>query len=260
MLLAVDIGNTQTVLGLYEGEALCCRGRIATNKSHTADELRIKTRALLESVGFDTQVVKGVALASVVPRLTASWVEAAHNMFAVEPLVVTARTAGSLFKAEYRNPDEIGADRVADAVAALAFYGAPVVVVDFGTATNIEVIDEQGCFIGGVIAPGMETSASALFSHAARLSAIELCDPHTAIGYTTAEAVQAGIVYGEADRVDGLIRRIFTQLGYTTPVVATGGLAPFFADISSTITVTNPELTLEGLRLIYAYQSKSVHV
>ena len=172
----------------------------------------------------------------------------------------SAETAGSLFEADYPNPHEIGADRVADAVAAKALYGAPVIVVDFGTATNMEVVDADGRFIGGVIAPGVETSASALFSHATKLGAIDLVDPHTAIGHNTEEAIQAGIVYGEADRVDGIIRRIFAQLGYETPVVATGGLASRVAAQSQTITAINPELTLEGLRLVYEAQEGAASV
>ena len=167
------------------------------------------------------------------------------------PLICNAEAAGDLFKTTYDNPSEIGADRVADAVAARAIYGVPVVVVDFGTATNMEVIDDEGRFVGGVIAPGMETSAAALFAHATKLAATELVDPHTAIGRTTTEAIQAGIVYGEAARVDGIVKRIFAQLGYEAPVVATGGLATRVAEFSETITDTNSELTLEGLRLIY---------
>ena len=156
--------------------------------------------------------------------------------------------------------DNAATTRVADAVAAKALYGAPVIVVDFGTATNMEVVDADGRFIGGVIAPGVETSASALFSHATKLGAIDLIDPHTAIGRNTEEAIQAGIVYGEADRVDGIIRRIFAQLGYETPVVATGGLASRVAAQSQTITAINPELTLEGLRLVYEAQEGAASV
>ncbi|WP_080801620.1 type III pantothenate kinase [Arabiibacter massiliensis] len=252
MLLAIDVGNTQTVVGVYQGESLLHRWRVATNKKHTSDELRVKLVPLLSSEGIAVGDLDGVALASVVPQLTLSWCAAVRRMIGREALVCTAEAAGGLFEADYPNPREVGADRVADAVAAKALYGAPVVVVDFGTATNIEVIDAEGKFVGGVIAPGVETSASALFSHATKLGAIDLVDPGVAIGRNTEEAIQAGIVYGEADRVDGLVRRIFGQLGYEAPVVATGGLASRVAAQSSTITATNPELTLEGLRLIYA--------
>lgn len=251
MLLAIDVGNTQTVVGVYDGATLVHMWRVATNKSHTSDELRVKISPLLVSEGIKDGDVRGAALASVVPQLTQAWCAALRRIIGREALVCSAASAGDLFPTTYANPNEIGADRVADAVAAREIYGAPVVVVDFGTATNIEVIDREGKFIGGVIAPGVDTSASALFSRATRLAAIDLVDPHTAIGGSTEQAIQAGIVYGEADRVDGLVRRIFAQLGYETPVVATGGLASRVAELSSTITATNPELTLEGLRLLY---------
>ena len=252
MLLAIDVGNTQTVIGVYDGEELRHMWRIATNKNHTSDELRLKLMPLLSSEGIGADGLGGAALASVVPQLTHGWRSARRKLVGADPLVCTADSAGEeLFPTAYANPAEIGADRVADAVAARALYGQPVVVVDFGTATNIEVVDRDGAFAGGVIAPGVETSASALFSHANRLSAIELEDPHTAIGGNTAQAIQAGIVYGEADRVDGLVRRIFEQLGYEAPVVATGGLASRVAPLSRTITHVNKELTLEGLRRIY---------
>ncbi len=255
MLLAIDVGNTQTVVGVYNGSVLVHMWRVATNKNHTSDELRAKVLPLLVSEGIQPAEVHGAALASVVPQLTQAWRAALSRMLGADVLVCTAASAGALFPTTYANPAEIGADRVADAVAARELYGAPVVVVDFGTATNIEVIDREGRFIGGVIAPGVDTSAAALFSRATRLAAIDLVDPHTAIGRSTEEAIQAGIVYGEADRVDGLVRRIFAQLGYEAPVVATGGLAPRVAELSGTITAINPELTLEGLRLIHEAQN-----
>ena len=252
MLLAIDVGNTQTVIGVYDGAAMRHMWRIATNKKHTSDELRLKLLPLLQSEGVEASALTGAALASVVPQLTSGWRAALRKLTGTEPLACTADSAGpELFPTAYSNPAEIGADRVADAVAARALYGSPVVVVDFGTATNIEVIDRDGVFVGGVIAPGVETSAAALFSHANRLSAIELADPHTAIGDNTAHAIQAGIVYGETDRVDGLVNRIFEQLGYRATVVATGGLAPRVAPLSKTIDHVNPQLTLEGLRRIY---------
>lgn len=258
MLLAIDVGNTQTVVGVYRDEHLLHRWRIGTNKSHTSDELRIRLRQLLDCEGIDVGGLRGVSLASVVPQLTLAWGAAVHYMLGKDALVCSAETAGALFAVDYANPREIGADRVADAVAAKELYGAPVIVVDFGTATNIEVIDAQGRFVGGIIAPGVETSAMALFSHATKLGAIDLVDPHTAIGNNTEQAMQSGIVYGEADRVDGLVRRIFDQLGYETPVVATGGLASRVAPLTKTITDINPELTLEGLRLVYDAHEEAV--
>lgn len=256
MLLAIDVGNTQTVVGVYRDAKLLHRWRIGTNKSDTSDELRIRLLQLLDCEGIALEGLRGVALASVVPQLTLAWGAAVHYMLGRDALVCSAETAGELFQTDYPNPSEIGADRVADAVAAKEVYGAPVVVVDFGTATNIEVVDKDGRFVGGIIAPGIETSAMALFSHATKLGAIDLVDPNTAIGHNTEQAMQSGIVYGEADRVDGLVRRVFDQLGYEAPVVATGGLASRVAALSKTITATDPELTLEGLRLVYDAQNQ----
>lgn len=259
MLLAIDVGNTQTVMGVYpEGEmragSLAHMWRMATCKTDTPDELRLKFEALLGQAGLARQHVKGACLCSVVPALGDAWEQALHGAFGVEPVVCSAKSAGDLFQTTYQNPSEIGADRVADAVAARALYGYPVVVVDFGTATNIEVVDAQGQFAGGIIAPGFNASADALIARATKLAAVDLVDPGVAIGRNTAEAMQAGIVYGEADRIDGLVGRIFDQLGYTAPVVATGGLAPKLAPLTRTVTEINPELTLEGLRLVYQRQ------
>ncbi len=258
MLLAVDVGNTQTVIGLYDGDRLVYMWRVATDKKHTSDEIRIRLYPLLAVEGIAAEDVHATVLASGVPRLIEAWEGAVSCLFGHDPFVVNALSAGSSFKTVYANPLEIGADRVADAIAAKTLYGAPAIVIDFGTATNIEVIDENGVFAGGVIAPGLETSATALFKNAARLSMVELTDPHTAIGTNTEQAVQAGIIYGEAERADGLVRRMLRQLDYDgpVPVIATGGLASSVIKASSTITAVNPELTLEGLRIIFEEQTK----
>ena len=250
MLLAVDIGNTQTVAGVYQGSDLACMWRLATNPASTADELRVTLLPLFEAAGLSLGDVDRAAVASVVPQLTDAWRRAIRDGAGVEALTCSAETAGGLFKASYPNPHEIGADRVADAVAARARYGEPVVVVDFGTATNIEVIDADGFFVGGIIAPGLQTSAQTLFARGAQLPAISLTAPDDPIGVSTVTAMQSGIVLGEVDRVDGLVRRIFDQLGYAGTVVATGGLAPLIAPHSQVITQVDGELTLEGLRLI----------
>ncbi|MEG0027170.1 MAG: type III pantothenate kinase [Raoultibacter sp.] len=254
MLLAIDVGNTQTVLGVYDNEHLKQMWRVTTNPNHTSDELRLKLRGLFLAQEMLPSDICGVALASVVPTLTNRWAEVGRAMFGEETFVVSFETARPLFQADYANPYEIGADRIADAVAAKQLYGSPVIVVDFGTATNMEVIDCDGRFVGGIIAPGIETSMTALFSRAARLAAIELEDPHTAIGGSTAETMQVGIVYGEVDRVDGLVRRVFAQLGYEAPVVATGGLSTSIATLCTTVTEINPELTLQGLRMLFEQQ------
>lgn len=255
MFLAIDVGNTNTVIGVYrrnERVTPAHMWRIATNKQDTADDVASRIIPLFEAAHVDAEGITAAALASVVPQLTHSWSEAVMRMANVSTQVCTAEAArnAGLFSDSYPNPREIGADRVADAIAARALYGAPVVVVDFGTATNIEVISEDGSFLGGIIAPGVKTGADALFSHATRLAAVELCPPERAIGKSTEEAIRSGIVLGEADRVDGLVKRIFAQLRHTAPVVATGGLASLIAAHSSEITHVLPELTLEGLRLL----------
>ncbi len=257
MLLAIDIGNTQTVLGVYgEGDRVepSCMWRLATSKNDAADDARAKLLPLIGSAGLGSADVDEAMIASVVPSLTRSWSSAVRSTVDVDVGYCTAQaaTAAGLFETTYADPGEIGADRVADAVAARSLYGAPVVVVDFGTATNIEVVDERGVFVGGIIAPGVKTGADALFSQASLLSAVDLevSPPSDVIGTNREDVIRSGIVYGEADRVDGLLRRVFAQIGRKCPVVATGGLAPLITAHSSEITDVLPELTLEGLRLI----------
>ncbi|WP_241156023.1 type III pantothenate kinase [Adlercreutzia sp. ZJ154] len=250
MLLAVDVGNTQTVVGVYSKSDLINMWRLATNRVCTADELRVSLISLFQSAGLDLSCVHRAALSSVVPQLTQAWCSAVRECCGVDMLICSAQTAGQLFCAHYPNVSEIGADRIADAVAMKAIYGYPGIVVDFGTATNIEVIDSEGFFVGGIIAPGLQTSAQTLFTRGAQLPAVALEAPSYVIGTNTVEAMQSGIVLGEVDRVEGLIKRVFKQLGYETFVVATGGLAGLVAKHCETITHVNPELTLEGLRLI----------
>lgn len=255
MLLTIDIGNTHTVVGVYrecDQVKPFVMWRVATSKHDTVDDVRAKLLPLMAAASIQACDIHAAALASVVPALTRSWRGAVRELAGVEVCVCTASAAidAGLFASSYPNLQEIGADRVADAIAARALYGTPVVVVDFGTATNIEVIDGEGRFLGGIIAPGVGTSADALFAHATRLAAIDLVAPPAPIGTCTDEAVQSGIVLGEADRVDGLVRRVFGQMGCRGAVVATGGLASLIAAHSSEITEVLPELTLEGLRLL----------
>lgn len=256
MLLTVDVGNTQTVIGLFEDAVCTVHWRIATAHESTADELHIELRQLLALEGLEEDVISDVVLSSVVPALTSTWCGVAASL-GLEALVVSPAVVPFL-PIKYEYPAEIGADRLADAVAAVASYGAPVTVVDLGTATNIEVIDADGAFVGGIIAPGLMASADALFSAAARLARVDLSEPPAPIGTSTRAAVQSGLVYGEVDRIDGLVRRVFGQLGYTTPVVATGGLAGRLAPLSSTITALDENLTLEGLRLIFEHHAGGV--
>lgn len=251
MLLVVDVGNTHTVLGIYDEDRLIHMWRLATNVDYTSDELRIKLHALLGAERIDAEAIRGAVLCSVVPALTHNWEKVCERSFGVVPFVVSSATCAHLLNIAETSFTELGADRVADAVAAKAIFGSPVIVVDFGTATNMEVIDREGTFVGGVIAPGVESSMRSLMSRAALLRAVELEDPGRAIGRDSSEAIQIGVVCGEAARVDGLVDRIHEQLGYPAKVVATGGLAHRIAPLSRTITEVDVELTLQGLRLIY---------
>lgn len=249
MLLAVDVGNTQTVLGLFEGDALRGHWRISTNASLTADEIRVKVGGLLALDGRAWGDVDEVILSSVVPRVSTAWEQVANDACRCEALVVGPGLKTGM-PIRYGNPHEVGADRIVNGVAALAAHGGPVVVVDFGTATTIDVISEDGAYLGGAIAPGVETSAEALFTKAARLSKVDLEAPPVVIGTSTRQSVQAGLMLGEAAMVDGLVRRVWAELGAETPVVATGGLAVRMAPLCETIGHVDEDLTLTGLRLI----------
>lgn len=250
MLLAVDIGNTQTVLGLIDGDVIAARWRVATDARLTSDEIRVKIAALLAADGHAWTDVDGVVIASVVPTLTSAYEELAEQATGKTPLVVGPGIKTGLAIA-YDNPREVGADRIANAVAAIDAIGVPVVVVDFGTATTFDVVDQEGSYLGGAIAAGIETSAETLFHRAARLSAVDLEPPTRAIGRSTRESLQAGLLLGEAAMVDGLVRRVWAELGSESPVVATGGLAVRMAPLCETITAVDGDLTLQGLRLIW---------
>lgn len=251
MLLAIDVGNTQTCLGLFDGETKVAFWRITTISTSTSDELIVELKSLLSIHKLSDEHVTDIAISSVVPVLTEQWRRAGEHFAKRSPMVLGYQVFKDYVKIDYPSPEEIGADRIAVAVAAIELFGAPVVVVDFGTASNIEVIDRTGAFIGGIICPGLATSAEALFAKAAKLSSISIEIPPTVIGKSTADAVRSGLTYGEIDRIDGLIFRIFDELGYTAPVVATGGLSPRVSGLSKTINHVNDDLTLLGLRLIY---------
>lgn len=254
MMLAVDIGNTQTVLGLIENGALEGRWRMSTDAMLTADEIRAKIAALLDLDGYKWQDISRVVIASVVPSLTAAYEELAVLACGCEPLVVGPGIKTGMAIA-YENPREVGADRIANAVAAVEAHGAPVIVVDFGTATTLDVVDKSGAYLGGAIAAGIETSAEALFKRAARLSAVDLEVPARVIGRNTRESVQAGLLLGEALMIDGLVRRSWAELGYECPVVATGGLAGRMGPLCETVTVVDVDLTLTGLAIVASLNS-----
>lgn len=251
MILAVDIGNTQTVLGLFEGDALDAHWRVSTDATLTGDELRVKIGGLLAAEDLRWTDVRRVVVSSVVPVLTSAYAEMAERTTGRAPIVVGPGLKTGL-AIRYENPAEIGADRIVNAVAALRSYGAPLIVVDFGTATTLDVLAADGAYLGGAIAPGVETSAEALFSRAARLSEVDLEAPPRVIGTNTRASVQAGLVLGQAAMVDGLVRRAWTELGAETRVVATGGLAAMLAPLCETVTDVDADLTLRGLMIVYA--------
>jgi type III pantothenate kinase len=263
VLLAIDVGNTQTVVGLYgieEGSGpgagtgaerdLLDHWRIATNDERTSDELALLVQEFLGFHGFSfDEDIDGVAVCSSVPRLTAAFREMTARYFGFSAIVIEpgVKTGMPIL---YDNPKEVGADRIADAVAAFDLYGGPTIVVDFGTATTLEAISAKGEYLGGAIVPGIEISLDALFGRAAALRRVELVEPRSVIGKSTVESIQSGAVYGFAAQVDGICARFEREIGEAT-VVATGGLAGLIAPLSSSIQHHEPWLTLHGLRLIF---------
>jgi type III pantothenate kinase len=246
MLLAIDVGNTQTVFGLFDGPALTEQFRVGTDRSHTGDELAVMLRAFV-----DLGALAGIVLSSSVPPLVREY-EAFAERWAGADLLVVGPGVPTGMAVRYDDPREVGPDRIANAVAARERHGAPAVVVDFGTSTNFDVVNAAGEFAGGVLAPGVEISMDALFARAARLPKIPFEAPDRVISQTTTAALQSGLVYGFAGQVDAIVDRIRVELDAAdAPVVATGGLADLIAPHSATITAVDRELTLQGLRLIW---------
>lgn len=250
MLLVLDVGNTNIVLGVYRGEELIHSWRISTNKHKTADEYGIQIRVLFLYADIDYKNIKAVVLSSVVPPIMPALERMAEKYFGVKPLVVGPGVKTSM-PIKYDNPKEVGADRIVNAIAAIEMYGGPLIIVDFGTATTFCAISGQGEYLGGAIAPGVGISTEALVAKAAKLPRIELVKPKTVIGKTTVSSMQSGIFYGFVGQVDGIVNRIKEEMGTEAKVVATGGLAELISRESSTIDLVNPNLTLEGLRIIY---------
>src|SRR3954462_10723680 len=246
MLLAIDVGNTQTVFGLFEGPKLTEQFRVGTDRTHTGDELAVMLRAFV-----DVSALDGIVLCASVPQLVREYQAFADRWAGAELLVLGPGVATGM-PIRYDDPREVGPDRIANAVAARERYGAQVIVVDFGTSTNFDIVSPAGEYVGGVIAPGVEISMDALFERAARLVKVDFVAPETAIGKTTESALRSGLVYGFAGQVDGIVERIRAELGdEAAVVVATGGLAELIAPHAETIDRVDPFLTLEGLRLVW---------
>jgi type III pantothenate kinase len=252
VLLAVDVGNSSTVIGVFDGDDLVHDWRLSTSPERTSDELALLLDGVLGLVGLRLRGgdVEGVVVASVVPPVTAV-VEEAFAEHVAAPVVVVAPGIRTGIPLRYEDPREVGADRIANAVAAGALYGGPAIVVDFGTSTTVDVVARDGAFLGGVIAPGVSISAGALVHRAAQLPEVVLRRPPSVIGRTTVEAIQAGIVYGAAAQVDGLVERIAAELDPGVTTIATGGMAGVVLDVCERIDHHDPHLTLRGLQLIW---------
>jgi type III pantothenate kinase len=250
MLLVIDVGNTNTVLGVYEGKELRAQWRLSTNRGQTTDEYGILMRSLFTLDDIQPSQINGVMVASVVPPLNAVLEEMATKYFHLKAVFLGPGTRTGM-AIHYDNPQEVGADRIADAVAAFEKYGGPCVVVDFGTAITFDAISEKGEYLGGVIAPGIGISSEALFQQAARLPRVEIREPERVIGTNTVGSMQSGLFYGAVALVDGILDRLYAVLGERTKVVATGGQASLVAAASKYKPPVDPSLTLEGLRIIY---------
>jgi type III pantothenate kinase len=251
MLLAIDIGNTNVVLGVFEGQKLSENWRVGTNTRITPDEYAMIFKDLFGFKGLEFRQIRGVIISTVVPPLLPVMVEMSRKYFTIEPMVVTNEIKTGI-TIKYDNPKEVGADRIVNAAAGYKFFGGPIIIVDFGTATTFCAVTKNGEYLGGAITPGIKISAEALFQRASKLPRVELSKPAHVIGHDTISAMQAGIIYGYAGLVDGIVERMKKELSAEARVVATGGLAELVAPETRTIREINPHLTLEGLRLIYS--------
>jgi type III pantothenate kinase len=250
MLLAVDVGNTNIVYGLFEGAALVHQFRVESARGRTSDEYAVQLHSLLAMHGIDPKAVDAAIIACVVPSLTEPMMQLVKRGFGRDALVVGPgiRTGMAIL---IENPREVGADRIADAVAGFDKAKGGVVVVDFGTSTNFDCVTPKGEYRGGVLAPGLQISADALFTRAAKLSRVEIAKPPKVVGKSTVHAMQSGIVYGYVGLVDGLVERILAEVGFPCAVIATGGLSSLIAPLSKTIGEVDDHLTLTGLRILY---------
>ena len=256
MLLVIDVGNTNTSLGVYNGAELVKHWRLTTARARTIDEYGVHARNLFALAELDFKAITAVTIASVVPQLNFTLKKMAEVYFHHTPLFID-NTIDTGLEILYEPPSDVGADRIVDAVAAVHKYGAPCIVVDFGTATTFNAVDAQKRYLGGVITPGINISFEALFERAARLPRVEIKRPRSVIGSSTVTAIQSGMYYGYAGLVDGILRRMREELEGTTRVVATGGLASLIAPGSEQIEAVDDTLTLDGLRLVHERQAIS---
>jgi len=250
MLLVIDIGNTNTSLGVFDADSLAAHWRLTTDRARTVDEWGVLTRNLFALTDLNFKSIKAIAVASVVPPLNFVLKRMAETYFEISPLFIdhTVETGVPIL---YEPPSDVGADRIVDAVAAIQKYGAPCIVVDFGTATTFDAINAKGEYLGGVITPGITISSDALFERAAKLPRVEIKRPPKVIGPATIEAMQSGLYHGYVGLVDGILKKMIEELGGKPKVIATGGLAPLIAKGSEFIELVDETLTLDGLRLVY---------
>ena len=257
LIFVLDVGNTNTVLGVYEQEELKYHWRIETSRNKTEDEYGMVVKALFEHVGLSFHDISGIIISSVVPPIMFSLERMCQKYFHLKPLIIGPGIKTGL-NIKYENPREVGADRIVNAVAGIHLYGSPLIIVDFGTATTYCYIDEHKQYMGGAIAPGITISTEALYSRAAKLPRIEIARPNDIVGKNTVTAMQAGIVYGYVGQVEGIVSRMKAQSKSEPKVIATGGLATLVAKESDIIDVVDPFLTLKGLQLIYTKNVEQV--
>ncbi len=254
MLLVVDVGNSHTVLGLYDGRELRGHWRVVTANYRTGDELQILLMMLLQGMGMHPRQINGCCVSSVVPQLNPALQQVSRHAFNVEALMVEPGVKTGIML-QVDNPREVGADRIVNAVGALEDHDGPLIIIDFGTATTFDALTAKAEWIGGVIVPGIQLSADALFEHCAKLPRVDIMVPKTVIGRDTVANIRAGLTYGYADMTDGLIRRMRAEMGGKAKAIATGGLAKTIAGVSREVEVVDSQLTLKGLRAVFEKNS-----
>lgn len=257
MLLVVDVGNSNMVLGLYDGSTLCGHWRVVTSNYRTGDEMHILLMMLFQSIGVKPKQIRGCCVASVVPQANAALYRVSEIAFGFPPLMVEPGIKTGLVL-QCDNPKEVGADRIVNAVAAIEEYRGPLIIIDFGTATTFDAVTAKGEWQGGVITPGLQLSADALFERCAKLPRVEILKPTSVIGRDTVGNIRSGLTYGYADMVDGLVTRMAEEMQAQPKVVATGGFSKVIASVSRRIDVVDPLLTLKGLKAVYEKNPRPV--